>query len=148
MFGQYKEPGIPKETQSAVDKLKAQAAELIAKALTREPRLTADEKAEIATLQKRLFYLRPVNAKLESLMTAKDERLTFLECNAQTMIIEDGASVDVLTAELALLKPALKLLSEAYRSSSMESGMAESRIMGIKSAAREREINQEAQNGQ
>jgi hypothetical protein len=85
--------------------------------------------------------------KLLDLINAKDARLKFLNRNIHTMII-DGGDVDALVAEYVLLAPAIQLLSEAHRSTSMENAIAESKIKDLKEAARQRELRQEVERGQ
>jgi hypothetical protein len=133
---------LPKETQSALEKLKAQAAELVAKALTREPKLTADEKAKIATLEARKAYLAPVNDRLSKLLEEKEARLKFFDRNIQTLLIE-GGDLDALVSEYIPLKPACQVLSETYRTTLFETSQAAGAIEDLKEKARQREIHQE-----
>jgi hypothetical protein len=126
----------------------AQKMEAIAAAdQVREPKLTPEEKSEIATAAALLEKYRPVNEKLLNLIQTKDARLKFLELNSQKIII-DGDDVDALVSELALLKPALQLLEETRRATMMECAIAENKIKKIKENARVREIREEVKNEQ
>ena len=128
-------------------KLQQKLQEIIAADKVREPKLTDEEKVEIAALEARIEKNRPINEKLLNMIKTKDARLKFLERNGQQLIIE-GGDVDAIVTERELLKPALILLEETYRSTMMENANAESNIRRIKEAARQRELRQEAERGQ
>ena len=138
------ETKLPKETQSAIEKLKAQAAELVAKALTREPKLTDDEKKEISGLEARIKYLAPRKQKLLELLDTKDARLIHLERGgALSMVIDNLDDLDALISEFVSLRPAILLLQDAFNSTGSEISQSDDKIRTIKEKAREREIRAE-----
>ena len=138
---------LSKIAQEKINELKMKIQDVVDQDKVREPKLTPEEKAEIATATAILEKNRPIHEKLVNLITVKDERLKFLERNSQKIII-DGGDVDATVSELALLKPALQLLEETSRAVSMESAIAESKIKRLKEAARVREIREEVKNEQ
>lgn len=138
------DPKLSQKAREEYDKLQAQLAELVASDRVREPKLTGDEKKEIAELQARITHLAPVSQKLLALLEEKDGRLKFLERgNAVGLVITNLADLDKLVGELVSLKPAIQLLSGAYNATSLESSQANEKIKTIKEKARAREIAQE-----
>lgn len=138
---------LSKIAREELNKLQAKIQEVITADKQREPKLTDDEKVEMASMEARIEKSRPIKERLLDLINSKETRLKFFEQNIHTMIIE-GGDVDALVAEFELLKPAIQILSEAHRSTSMVISVAESKIQHLKEAARLREIRQEAKNGQ
>jgi len=136
---------LSKIAQEKINELKMKMQDIVDQDKQREPKLTPEEKAEIATAAALLEKNRPVNEKLLNLIQTKDARLELLERDQQKILIE-GGDVDALVSELALLKPALRLLEETRRATMMECAIAESKIRHIKEAARQREIREEAKN--
>lgn len=138
---------LSKIAQEKINELKMKMQDIVDQDKQREPKLTPEEKAEIATAAALLEKNRPVNEKLLNLIQTKDARLKLLERDQQKILIE-GGDVDALVSELALLKPALQLLEETRRATMMECAIAENRIKKIKENARDREIREEVKNEQ
>ncbi len=133
---------LSKKAREEYEKLAQKLNEIVSADRQREPKLTPQEVNEIATCQERIERMRPVTERLKDLIRSKEERLTVLERDNIQMII-DGSDPDALVAEQALLKPALNLLSDAFRVAATEGSMSEARIAQIKDLARTREIAQE-----
>lgn len=133
---------LSKSAKEEYDKLTQRLQRVVAEDKVREPKLTDEEKTELAAQEACIKKYIPVIQKFEDLINTKTERLNLLERNGQTMVLE-GADVDALVAETILLKPALEYLEGAIRMASLESNNAKSRIDKIKESARKRELLEE-----
>jgi len=133
---------LSKSAREEYDKLTQRLQRVVAEDKVREPKLTDEEKTELAAQEACIKKYIPVIQKFENLINTKTERLKFLEWNGQIMVLE-GADVDALVTESILLKPALDYLEGAIRMAYLESNNTKSRIDKIKEAARKRELQEE-----
>ena len=131
------------QAKEKYNKLQQQLQEIVSADRVREPKLTDEEKAEVATNEACLAEKRPVSEKLLNLMKTRRERLNFL-VTSSISILQKGGDVDALVTEKAMLSDAVQLLEEAYNQTNREINVAEGGIRRLKEKAREREIRHEA----
>jgi hypothetical protein len=138
------EPKLTRAAQQEIDKLTQKLREVVDADKAREPKLTGDEKAEVATLEARIKYLNPRSQKLEKLIVEKEARQKYFDWHLTDMVIDgNGEGLDNLVSEVSKLKPSIQLLAVALTAALNESSQADSKIKDIKDKARERELREE-----
>ena len=133
---------LSRSARDMVANLERQIRETLKRDVNREPKLSDEEKAEVAQLTERIEYLRPVCDRLVEQLEAAEAREKHFTRNMTSMIIA-GEDVSVLVAEQVLIKPVIVALSQASHDALLESSAAESKILKIKDIAREREAQNE-----
>ncbi len=141
-LSEKKQRSLSQAARDAAAELQRQVREILQKDVNREPKLTDEEKAEIAQLFERLEYLRPIQTRLSGQIAEAENREKYLNRNMTSLIIA-GENAEKLISEAALIKPLIATLIQVIREVAIEVSTSERRIIKIKENAREREAQNE-----
>jgi len=133
---------LSKAAREEYERLTRKLTEIVNTDRERDPKLTEEEKSEIAVIQETINRLQHVVENINIRILEREKRREVLERDSVQMIIE-GEDVDALVSERAMINPVIQLLSDVYREAATQGSMSEMRIKKIKEQARARELSQE-----
>ncbi len=135
--------GVPKLSPKALDiieKLQHEIKQVIDSDRVREPKLTPEEKEEVAKLEAEIAKHQPIWDQLTRKLVEVQAEHRDLQLEYKGFVIEDIETADNIATKFVTLPEKIRVLEETHRYVAYVVNSSKLRIKEIKEEAREREV--------